>query len=73
MLSSPPQQHVRYLIAHSPSAGGFWELFDCTTYNRMHTIKKQLLGITYLSDGCESVVILTCKKYVIIVAHINFT
>jgi hypothetical protein len=32
MLTSPPQQCARYLIARSPSAGEFRELFDCPTY-----------------------------------------
>jgi hypothetical protein len=32
ILSSPPQQCVRYLISHSPSAGEFRELFDCPSY-----------------------------------------
>jgi hypothetical protein len=32
MLTSSPQQCVRYLIARSPSAGEFREHFDCPTY-----------------------------------------
>jgi hypothetical protein len=32
MLSSPPHHCVRYLISHSPFAGEFEELFDCSTY-----------------------------------------
>jgi hypothetical protein len=32
MLTSPPQQCVRYLIARSPSAGKFREHFDCPIF-----------------------------------------